>query len=406
MSDGAPGPASLATELERSVEKTWTTGTHRGRDPAATLAGLRPRLARLGITRVANITGLDRIGLPVFTAYRPASRNLAASQGKGLTEDLARVSAIMESAELWHAERPTSRFRFASAEGMRRAGRPTVEVERMVRCPCSEYAADRSLRWVEGLDVRAGRTCWVPYEAVHCDWRLPLFPGDHSFQNGTNGLASGTSVTEAVVHGLCEVIERDSLVAFDRLPPEEIEARRLDLRDVDDDACRQVLALLEAAGIEAGVWDATGRTGVPTYTCVLVETTSPWYQPLPQAQGSGTHPDRRIALLRALTEAAQSRVTIISGARDDIFPERYAWYFAPENRGRVAGALTGGARTGFRARADHRSPLLDDDLAWLLGCLQSREVEQVVVVDLREPTLDLPVVKVIVPGLEWRPWEE
>src|ERR1700722_5426568 len=39
--------------------------------------------------------------------------------------------------------------------------------------------------------------------------------------------------------------------------------------------------------------------------------------------GSGTHLAKDIALSRALTEAIQSRATIITGSRDDVFPELY-----------------------------------------------------------------------------------
>src|SRR5215475_8652615 len=80
-------------------------GTVRVREPEDTLAWVRPLLPALGITRVANVTGLDRIGIPVWLCVRPNSRCLSVSQGKGLTAELAQVAAVMESIEMYHAER-------------------------------------------------------------------------------------------------------------------------------------------------------------------------------------------------------------------------------------------------------------------------------------------------------------
>jgi Cytidylate kinase/YcaO cyclodehydratase, ATP-ad Mg2+-binding len=87
-----------------ATAKSFRAGTHRVRSPAETWEWLRELLPRAGITRVADVTALDRIGIPVWQAVRPASRNLSVSQGKGATPEAARVSAAMEAVELWHAE--------------------------------------------------------------------------------------------------------------------------------------------------------------------------------------------------------------------------------------------------------------------------------------------------------------
>ncbi|MBZ6476450.1 hypothetical protein [Streptomyces griseocarneus] len=67
---------------------------------------LEPELERWGITRVAWLTGLDYLGIPVWTAIRPRSHSLVTSQGKGATDTLAKIPAVLEGAELWHAEQP------------------------------------------------------------------------------------------------------------------------------------------------------------------------------------------------------------------------------------------------------------------------------------------------------------
>jgi ribosomal protein S12 methylthiotransferase accessory factor len=87
-----------------AMQKGYLAGTHRTRSPAETLAAYLPLAPQMGITRVANLTGLDQIGLPVYTAIRPNARSLATSEGKGLDDASAKASALMESIESWHAE--------------------------------------------------------------------------------------------------------------------------------------------------------------------------------------------------------------------------------------------------------------------------------------------------------------
>lgn len=79
---------------------------HRARTPEQTWQVLEPELERLGITRVARLTDLDYLGIPVWTAIRPHSHTLVTSQGKGANDELAKISAVLEAAELWHAEQP------------------------------------------------------------------------------------------------------------------------------------------------------------------------------------------------------------------------------------------------------------------------------------------------------------
>ena len=73
-----------------------------------TVAHMRQNFARFGITRLADVTGLDCIGIPVWMAVRPNSKTLAVSQGKGLSNAAAQASAVMEAAEVATAERPAS----------------------------------------------------------------------------------------------------------------------------------------------------------------------------------------------------------------------------------------------------------------------------------------------------------
>ena len=74
-------------------------GYDRCEPPRETLARLAPHFARLGITRVGELTGLDELGLPIAFATRPNSFTLSVSLGRGLDRDSALISAAMEAAE-------------------------------------------------------------------------------------------------------------------------------------------------------------------------------------------------------------------------------------------------------------------------------------------------------------------
>src|SRR5690348_14046408 len=115
--------AVLGTAQETEGPKRYTSGTHRVCTPEETVARVLPLAAHMGITRVANVTGLDHVGIPVVAVARPNSRSVAVSQGKGLTLAAAKASGLMEAVELWHAEHITKPVKLATWEEMRREHR-------------------------------------------------------------------------------------------------------------------------------------------------------------------------------------------------------------------------------------------------------------------------------------------
>ena len=88
-----------------TATKVHFHGTHRVRHPDQTWDLIAPLLPRFGITRVADVTGLDVLGVPVAMAVRPLAATLSVSQGKGATYTHAAVSAAMEAIEVWHPRR-------------------------------------------------------------------------------------------------------------------------------------------------------------------------------------------------------------------------------------------------------------------------------------------------------------
>lgn len=392
------GIAVVADEQASPVTaKRYFHGTHRTCAPEETLTRLRPFLQTMGITRIANVTGLDRTGIPVVMVCRPNARSVTVSQGKGLTLAAAKASGVMEALEVWHAERVVKPLKLASFDEMRGEHR-VADLARLPQARGSRYAPSVALMWIEGEDLLGGGPVWVPFELVSANYTLPLPPGSGCFQANTNGLASGNHWLEAVSHGLCEVMERDARTLWRHRPPGTQGRTVLDPSSVDDTACRSVLGQYRAAGLDVRIWDTTTDVRIASFVCLVMGRDGDDADP---EFGSGCHPARHIALLRALTEAGQSRNTYIAGARDDYASHLYS--AAARTRRRALCQRLLASPEPQRVFADVpslESPSIEGDVRWMLARLRAAGIDQVVAVDLTREAIGVPVARLIVPGLE------
>ena len=391
----------MATVLEQQPLaagfKAWRRGTHRTVDPATTLARLQPHLRDLGITRIANVTGLDRIGVPVVMVCRPNSRSLAVSQGKGLTLEAAKASGVMEALELHHAERIELPLKLGSARDLGRAHR-LLDLGALPRLSESRFHPDLPILWIEGRDLLSENPIWLPYEIVHTNYTLPLPTGSGCFPASSNGLASGNHILEAIDHAIAEVVERDSTSVWNHLDRAGRARTRLDLRTVDDDDCAQVIERLQRAGFEVAVWDTTTDVGIASFYCLITDLRG---ENAHSGAGAGAHPSRAVALLRALSEAVQVRTTYIAGSRDDLRPEEFTPPAIERKVGRARVLMSErGAARGFSDVPTYESTTCAEDLAWMLERLRAVGIEQVVAVDLTRGEFGIPVARVVIPGLE------
>lgn len=348
----------------------------------------------LGITRVANVTGLDTIGIPVVMVVRPNSRSISVSQGKGYDLDAARASGLMEALELYHAERALLPLRLGSWRELSAAGR-TVEMEGLPIHTATLYDDDRPLLWAEGTNLLDGERRWVPYELVHTNFTLPLPTGSGCFVMSSNGLASGNTKREAVVHALCEVIERDATTLWHLRGAEEKALTRIGLESVTDPYCRALLDKFRAANVAVAVWDVTSDVGIPTFRCVAADDGRDRFLPIPPVEGMGCHLVREVALLRALTEAAQVRLTAIAGTRDD--NDRASYEAAQRSKEMLYQSAPARDLASVPTYVEETE---DDELARLVQRLHSVGVQEIVATELTDARVRVPVVRVVVPYLE------
>lgn len=389
----AGAPAAVAPKRHRR-------GTHRLVSPEETLERAKRLMPLLAITRIANVTGLDTIGIPVVTVIRPNARSISVAQGKGLTLTAAKASGLMESIESYHAEHihlPLIRGTHNELRYQRRV----ASVPGLPRTSASSFHDDAKILWIEGRDLRNGEAALLPFETVHTDFTVPLPEGSGAFLASSNGLASGNHLLEAISHGLCEVVERDATTLWHCGSDAERDRTRVDLATVDDPGCREILERYERAGVLVAAWDTTSDVGVPAFLCTIVDRSPNKLRPLPAMNGMGCHPAREVALLRALTEAAQGRITMITGSRDDLkqttYEEARDLDFLRRQEARVRNP---GAMKPFDEVLSFEGESFDEDIAWEMGCLAKVGVEHVYVVDLTRREFGIPVARVVIPGLE------
>jgi YcaO-like protein with predicted kinase domain len=391
----------LEEALSTHVVKGFRMGTDRLIDPGETLAKMRPLMPLMGITRIAMITGLDRIGIPVAVAIRPNARSLATSQGKGLTADLARTSALMEAAELFHAERSTLPLKFNCRRELQDTGHVMIDLDTLPKTPDARLDDDLEICWVESINLIDNTPLWIPYDLVHTNYTLPAVRSCHAFNATSNGLASGNHLAESLVSALCEVVERDATTLWQQQTKNSRDGSLVDLSTVQDTHCSDILGRFDKANVAVAVWEVTSDVGVPVFSCTIVDREDSAFRPTPAASGMGCHLDRRIALSRALTEAAQSRLTVMAGSRDDVSWKDYSRF---HDRAVIAlirsRILEACPKRSFDEAPTVSHDTFSADIAYIVERFRRLNITQVAAVNLTRPDLNVPVVRVVAGGLE------
>src|SRR5262249_55855806 len=186
------------------------------------------------------------IEIAVYCAIRPSAKSLQVSNGRGLGQADAKVSALMEAIELHHFENPPSNLRRGSLRSLQREGHHVIEPDTL---PCYRsdvfFSADRVIDWVSADELLSAKEVWLPASAAFmCP---PLL-----YDSTSNGVASGNHLIEATLHGLYEVIERDAVARLSvngRLNFSRRRSRFYDLKTLTDPAVSQLHAMLVAAGV-------------------------------------------------------------------------------------------------------------------------------------------------------------
>jgi ribosomal protein S12 methylthiotransferase accessory factor YcaO len=432
----------------KSIKKHRTIDgdiTARVRSLEDTLASITPICKKIGVTRICDITYLDRLYIPNYCSVLPGTEDsIWVYSGKGPTKIHAKVSALMESIERYCSLSSTWSKSPISGSYFELSKKYKVLHPDQVVEPVESFYSDKEsiIDIVPGFDLLNEEEVLVPAQLVFSRYfsKLPsvdVFPYSH-----TNGLASGNVLEEAICQALCEVIERDaasiaelcassipysilekitsSLKNTEQVGSELTEISGIDF--VDDSSIfldvnisefadkfeplKYLVRRFDEAGISLLIKDITQKDiGIPTFVASSIEWISSNYGYF--AYGYGTHLDSRVALIRAITELSQTRAVNIQGARDDCKKIEYKendeiykrkWQFMPA----TSSCLRAGNKNTIPF-SEIKSYIMNDildDIKFILNRLKKSGLKRVIVVDLTHRKLRIPVVRVIVPGLE------
>ena len=416
--------------MQLQSRKKWTVnGTSRIKPAHETLSNVMPISKKIGVTRLADITDMDVLRIPNYSAVVPGTEDyIWVYSGKGPTKRHAMASALMESIERY-SSLPSGwlgKFVRSSYSELSKTHK-VLHPDEIVEPLRFVYHADMMMDWLPGYDLVSGEEIMVPASiALFRYTSSPPSINPFSYFH-TNGLASGNVMEEAVCHALCEVIERDAMsladlrasaipfhilrtivhslnaatfsvspILTDKFVDDPSIFPDVDISEIDFEPVKNLVEKFRRAGISLMVKDITSDIGIPTFNASSVEWISHDYGYL--AEGHGTHPDARIAVLRAITEVSQTRAANIQGARDDLRKIKYndentdderAWQFMHSTK-----------KIRFSEVPTFFNEDILDDINFLLYRLKNVGLNQVIIVDLTNPDIGIPVVRAIVPGLE------
>jgi len=386
--------------IDRSL--SFIEGTQRVLDENNTLERTKDNLKSIGVTRIASITDLDRLGIPVFSTIRPSAAEGAISvySGKGSTEAQARISAMMEGFERCLAER--NGLNGNVEEDIRSVH--TIDsyynlsgdghaIEPPALLISENYDPQALIEWIQGWDLLKNEETFVPANSVYHPYDSPGRT-QKLFRSNTNGLAAGNSIEEAIFHGLLEVIERDSLsiAEFNRNPGKEI------ILTEEDGDNYSLLRKFTDNEIDIKLWALPHDTEITTVVAVTDDARLKDAALL--VMGAGAHLKPQIAVRRALTEAAQSRVVQIHGAREDTEREKFVREIGYDRIKRMNKYwYEDGEQISMNELKDLSKTTPAESIDVIIEQLK-KVTDSAVVVDLSRQSVPVPVVRVIIPTFE------
>ena len=381
-------------------EITYFKGTHRVIAPRETIEINQDKLKKAGITRIADITDLDRIGLPIYTAIRPTAEEGAISiyGGKGISKDHAKASAMMEGFERYSAERQDSDETIIATPN--EIGRYGDYIDpKSLNLPKDfekKDISDINLEWSKSKDIISGNEYYIPTNAIFHPYTSDS-NAESLFKSNTNGLASGNILDEAILHGMLEVIERDAWSIFELTHKNYAQ---IDIESIESELILDIINKFESEGIKIKLMDFTADIKIPTIAASADDTITKDAGLL--TLGMGTHLDPEVAILRALTEVAQSRATQINGAREDTVRADFAreagyermkrinkYYFKDEEE-----------KISLSDIENKSTSSITKDIEIVKNELTANDIEKILYVDLTRPEIDVSVVRVVIPEME------
>lgn len=379
---------------EKEMYATYESGTRpiNNRDDVEKYVSIAKGL---GLGDVEEIEYFDNVKISVFSAAhaRKNENVISYNSGKGVTKEQAKMSAVMEFIE-----------RKAATE-MKPTGinKPYFGLDKdtAIEPAClsthyGEYVANNTvINWYPVVSMTDGKNLLCPTIAVLFDY----YDENPLFLNNSNGLASGLSFTAAIVQGIYEVVERDGLSqAFATNKYYD-----LDLCSIDDADCKELINQFKENGIDINIKYVENELNMPCFMATGNDRLRK--SSLFLSGGFGCHSDKKIALMRAITELEQTRRVIYENKREDIIymrpnfsdindyervlKENVDWYSYNSERSK-----------SYLDIVTKQFDSMQEELEWQIEKLKRAGYEVFVAnLSMGEEKI-IPVVRVIIPGME------
>jgi len=412
-----PSRAPVPVELGTGSKLVMTSGGYRTVSPAATVTRFRKHVSPL----TGVVSRLERIeaDLPLNTNYY-ATHNFSVpaatanelraglsgggSAGKGSTAEQGEASALMEAIERYSGIyqgdeiRKTRRFTdFPSGDAILPNDvllfsdaqlRDWMSTNDPHEGPSTPALFDRSaeIEWSPVWSLRDKRFKHLPTSLLYFFYR-----GPGQIYADSNGCAAGNTIEEAIVQGFLELVERDSYAIwwYNRLRRPQV-----DLGQFNDSYVRDLQSQLTETGRRLWVLDVTSDLGIPSFVAIMH-----WMHNSQEniEFGSGAHFDTRIALLRALTELNQFlSIGLMGGGTGEKSSLDGSTPLRIQDHPFLTPSDDPAVQPGFGSKVGRL-----DSREQVIACvrLAKRKRLDFLVLNQTRPDIDVPVVRVIVPGM-------
>jgi ribosomal protein S12 methylthiotransferase accessory factor len=411
----------MVWQLRPSAEKVPL----RGAGSAAVRDKEWQRLVDDRVGPVVHVRRDSRAPFAMSSALLPASR--AEGHGRHVNFDQARKVAILEAYErlggVPHQTAIVRDLRYDEARDLAvdpaRLGRYSPAQLAHPNSQVREYRPDEPMDWAYGYRLGDGQARLLPADIAFYGYHYPLRSGtrqDRYFADSSSGCALGNSLEEAALHGLLELIERDSfLLAWCRRVP----LPAVTVASVSDPTSRMLLATIESRGFEVHLLVTTYDLGVPTVWALAVNRRRDAVPATLSAAGSGAVPGEAVrAALWELTQLAAHPVDwdiasverlVADPSQVDSLEDHVHLYAMPAMRDRVMEVLGGqvvALEEAFPGWPGQLCQAADGDVRGALdhiaGLCREAGLDDAFVVDQstsEHVDLGLRVARVVVPGM-------
>jgi YcaO-like protein with predicted kinase domain len=385
---------ALAEAFGASVDESDTsrgpTDSLRSRSPAAVLPQLQLAGNVLRISRLIDLTPLDTVGMCVFSAVVPNAVTDCYTNGKGSDRDSALVGALMEAYELHAISQPIApRVLHAKTLSEVQAAGSAIDPSSLPLPVAQSFAPEVRFDWIPALELGTCTEHYLPADLFSFAYgNGPISRSAGSYAT-SGGKAVGSSVFDALLHALLELVERDAFIIGQYDPQ-----RSLDVSELEHEAgTAALLGRLRALGLEVYLFELTTELGIPVVKVCLAEPSG--FGRVHIHKGIAAHVDRPFAAHRALLEACQVRLTYFVGSRDDVGRGP-----APDSALEALREHHRSAPRAAAARALCGRGQLIDAIEGVRSALARVGCERVYVANLSDPRVGLPALACYIPHLE------